>query len=238
MAKDYVASFSEVKASDALHFGVKGMHWGVRKSRSGGGSSGSAKPTHARKKEDAAKAKAKVGAAHDARIEKLKAGTGRPLIVNGKKLSTKESIDHLEKQKKKLGLKPLKKVEAKPTDVIKKDESPNDTYARLKAKAKKDGPNSLTDDELKYLNGRSEALSKAQKLVADPESWLSKTVKSTFQSVLQDTMKNVATTAATAFVADRANTKIKTAAKTKSGTGTATTSKGHILPVPFKVTTL
>jgi hypothetical protein len=235
MPKDYVALFD--KGTEILHYGIKGMHWGVRNSRSSGGSGGSAKPTHARVKEEQLKAKVKVGAAHDARIEKLKAGTGRPLIVNGKKLSTKESIDHLEKQKKKLGLKPLKTTEAK-TTVVSKNEAPNDTYARLKAKAKKDGPASLTDDELKYLNGRSEALSKAQKLVADPESWLSKTVKSTFQNVLQEQMKNVASTAATAFVADRANAKIKTAAKTKSGTGTATTSKGHILPVPFKVTTL
>lgn len=173
MALDYVGSYN-ARDADLQHYGVKGMKWGIRRDRGG-----APKPTRARAKEVAAKERAKQGAAFDARIEKLKGGTGRPLVVNGKKLSTKESIDYLEKQKRKLGIKESK--DAKPKEgqekVVDAGVASGNLYNALRAKAAKDGVNSLTDDELKYLNGRNEALIKATKLIQTPDSWLAKTIK-------------------------------------------------------------
>jgi hypothetical protein len=185
MTQDYVGSF-KTRDTELLHYGVKGMKWGIRRDRGG-----SPKPTRARAKEEAAKARAKQGAAFDARIEKLKGGTGRPLVVNGKKLSTKESIDYLEKQKRKIGIKPEKEVKPAKTSeekVIDKGTASGNLYNALRAKAAKDGVNSLTDEELTYLNKRNENLIKAQKLVTTPDSWLMKTVKGAVEKAIN---KNV-----------------------------------------------
>lgn len=183
------------------HYGVKGMKWGIRRDRGG-----SPKPTRARAKEEAAKARDKQGVALNARIEKLKGGTGRPLVVNGKKLSTKESIDYLEKQKRKIGIKEpkdakvkaSKETEQKPIDA---GQASGNLYNALRAKAAKDGVNSLTDDELKYLNKRNEELIKAQKLVTEPESWLAKTIKNSISKAIDKHIGTLADTGAK-FVKD------------------------------------
>lgn len=192
MVKDYIAAY--VPSSDDIrHFGVRGMKWGVRRNRSAGGK---ATPTRARKKEDKANADTKQHAALMARAEKIKAGTGRPLIVNGKLLSRAESVSHLQKQAAKLGVKP-KTAEVKPADKKPAEPSlPTKSFNELKAQVKEKGANSLSDDELKYLNARTEALGKAQKAYGDQGSWLAKTVKSSLKNAAEQQIRKQTNSAA------------------------------------------
>ncbi len=253
MTQDYVGSFKTDRGSDLLHFGVPGMKWGVRRSRSaGGGSSSRPKPTKDRKREVESAAKAKQHAELTARIDKIKNGNGRPLVVKGKQLSKAESVKHLEEQAKKVApkTKPEPKAPAKSTNesetvklsdgteiTVGKKVTVTKDFEALKTQVREKGANSLTDDELKYVNSRTEAVRKANEAYKQPESWLAKTVKSTIKTALDQQLKKTTDVAANHF-GDQVRAKLKTRLKTKTKKATATTSTGNKLPVIYKVTDL
>lgn len=232
-ANDYLGTIRD-QPDDIEHFGVRGMKWGIRNDSrsSSSGSSGKTKPTRAKVKEDKARADAKTHAALKTRIEKIKAGTGRPLVMNGKVLSRAESVKHLERQAAKLA--PKTKDAPKPTEA--KPEAPGTLYTQLTAKAKEKGVSSLTDDELKYLNGRTEALSKAKKLITEPDSWLVATVKNAVKTAAKEKIDAFAKAGATNFF-----DKVKASqekAKTKKASRTAKAAQGFPLKLPRREPTV
>ena len=196
MANDYISAHA-ASLLDLKHYGVRGMKWGVRNASRGG----KGKPTRAKVKEDKQRASAKAAEALTSRAEKIKAGTGRPLVVNGKALSREESVKYLERQAAKLGGKT--KTTDKTADT-KAETNVNQTqYNAIKRKALETGVKSLTDDELKYFNARNEAMAKAQKAFAEPDSWLRKTVGEAIRNAAKEQIN-----AGAKKVADRASTKL------------------------------
>ena len=121
MLKDYVALYSEANGSDLLHFGVKGMHWGVRKPRTSG------------------------------KLTSTPAGAA-PRHSGGGKSSTGETH-----------------TASHTMDSIVR-------YNMLKRQVKQKGANSLSDDDLKFLNARTEAIGKANKAFHDKDSKIKKAV--------------------------------------------------------------
>jgi hypothetical protein len=81
---------------ELVHFGVKGMHWGVRRDRETGGRSGGAAPTRSKKaivKKVAIGVGIAAGVAATAYILSKRGGTKVPHISTGKS----SSLDNLEK---------------------------------------------------------------------------------------------------------------------------------------------
>lgn len=213
MSQDYVESFNAKRDAELLHHGVKGQKWGIRRSR---GSvalrSTKSKPTRARVKEKISEDKAKQHAALTARIEKVKAG-GRPLIVNGKQLSRAESVKHLEAKAKKLAPKggkteAKKSTESETTKVKLADgtevtvskttsNTPPRDFNTLRTMAKQKKLDNLTDEELRILNTRTDALNKARNSYAKKKSparkalegFIAAALKKKLTSALTDTVK-------------------------------------------------
>lgn len=231
MPADYVASFKTEHGSDILHHGIKGMKWGIRRSNPSAARSTASKPTRARVKEKEADAKAKQHAALQARIEKLKIG-GRPLIVNGKQLSRAESVKHLEKQAKKVAPKTEKTVKLdipkkKPVDAVTDEGKPTKIhdFNALKVQVRKKGANSLTDDELKYLNSRTEAINKARASYAKKDGWLAKNVKSSVDKALSQQLSRVVGAATAKYLGDVLVGKVNNPGSTKTAPSKAGKTK-------------
>lgn len=71
-------------------------------------------------------------------------------------------------------------------------ESSASRYNRLKEKARAEGANSLDEQDLKFVNARTEAISKIQKMNQVNPGWLSTTSKKVLQQTAQNTMQNIA----------------------------------------------
>lgn len=146
MPQEYVALFSAKRGSELLHYGVKGMKWGVRRSNSGG-----------RLTSTPAAAKAHA---------------------EGRVHTKTETAPHSGAQ-----------------------ESSIAQYNRLKKQVAKKGASSLSDEELRFLNSRAEAISKANKTFHNQNSWLSKNVKSSLDAAASKLMKDVVQAAVTKHAA-------------------------------------
>lgn len=76
--------------------------------------------------------------------------------------------------------------------VVKGDETPASRYARLEVAAKSGGARSMSEEDLKFFNARTEALSKVNKLNQTNPSWLQATSKKVLQQAAQTAMQDVA----------------------------------------------
>ena len=235
-SNDYLGIIPD-QSDDVEHFGVRGMHWGIRNNTRS--SSGKPTPTRAKVKEDRARADTKKHSEINARIEKIKGGTGRPLVLNGKVLSRADSVKHLERQASKLA--PKTKEASKTTEV--KPDSAATTYSKLVAKAKEKGPSSLTDVELKYMNERGKALIAAKALIAKKDSWLVASIKNSMKTAINKQISTFAEAGVANFVGKVKASQEK--AKTKKANKTArATAQGFPLrlssknPVVHKITTM
>ena len=72
------------------------------------------------------------------------------------------------------------------------DESASARYARLNSEAKGGGAGNWSEQDLKFYNSRTEALSKVNKMFSQNPSWLAATSKKVLQQAAQNTMQSVA----------------------------------------------
>lgn len=72
------------------------------------------------------------------------------------------------------------------------EESSAQRYARLTSQAKGGGANSMSEQDLKFFNARTDALAKINKMNQTDPGWLSKTSKSVLQNAAQKTMQDIA----------------------------------------------
>lgn len=72
------------------------------------------------------------------------------------------------------------------------DETPAARYARLEVAAKSGGARNMSEEDLKFFNSRTEALSKINKLNQSNPSWLQTTSKKVLQQAAQTAMQDVA----------------------------------------------
>ena len=70
-------------------------------------------------------------------------------------------------------------------------ESSSTRYARLAAQAKQGKASSMTEQDLKFFNARTEALAKINKLNESQPSWLSATSKKVLQQTAQNQLQSI-----------------------------------------------
>lgn len=73
-------------------------------------------------------------------------------------------------------------------------------YARLSAQAKAGKASEMTEQDLKFFNARTEALSKVNKLYENESSWLAKTTKTVLQRSAQRQMQMLSDTLADKYI--------------------------------------
>ena len=129
MAQDYLAMVTP-KKGDKLDFGIKGMKWGVRRSK-----------------------------------EQLAADKNSP---------------------------------TKPPE----NESSSDRYNRLLTQAKKSGGNSLTDEELRFVTSRGDAIRRVQQLSNEKPSWISDTAQQVLKNAAKQSLQSVANSVAKKYIND------------------------------------
>ena len=74
-------------------------------------------------------------------------------------------------------------------------------YDRLRSQIKSHGPNSLEPDELNFVNARTEAISKINKMNVASPGWLTDTSKVVLQETSKSLMKDLAGAAVKEFIA-------------------------------------
>ena len=73
-------------------------------------------------------------------------------------------------------------------------------YARLTEAAKSGGASSLSDDDLKFVNARTEALAKVNKMNQTNPGWLSTTSKKVLQNTAQKVMQEISNDVARKYI--------------------------------------
>jgi hypothetical protein len=187
--QDYIGTPPE--GYEIIHYGVKGMKWGVRRDRDGG-----PRPTRARRKEDAENENAK-------KMDQLIRGRnevhlGKSDLVStkgNKQMSTKEALEAYDKDINKLAKKSpaAKKVLDDAKRAAKEDgtltpSSDTQKYNAIRRQAMEQGVGSLNNEQLKFLNTRAEALTKAKTQFADKQSWLSKSLEAATNRALNEAL--------------------------------------------------
>lgn len=92
-------------------------------------------------------------------------------------------------------------------------ESSSDRYARLTSEVKAGRADKMTEQDLKFVNARTEALAKVQKMAEEKPSWLKETATKVVQTSAQRQMQTVADTLADKYIGDPIKVAIKGAAK-------------------------
>lgn len=82
-------------------------------------------------------------------------------------------------------------------------------YARLKAQAKENGPSSLSDADLKFVNSRTEALAKVAKLTETKPTWLQETTRAVLKNAAQRQMQTVANEFADKYIGRKIATQLR-----------------------------
>lgn len=90
------------------------------------------------------------------------------------------------------GSKPIPKAPA--------NENSAQKYDRLRAQIKSHGPNSLEPDELNFVNARTEAIAKINKMNIASPGWLTDTSKVILQETTKTLMKDLAVKAGKEFI--------------------------------------
>lgn len=185
---------SELKAmlvvdeeKDAKQHGVKGMHWGIRRSRS------ELRTAAAKRAFEPAK---KMNEELDAHLKKhAKDGTtdtkayldGREAILR-KHIKDPAAADAAVKRY-------VIRPEGEPKKVVgaASGETSPQRYARLAEQAKSGRANEMDEQDLKFFNARTEALAKIAKMNETQPGWLAVTTKKVLQNAAQTAMQDVAT---------------------------------------------
>lgn len=92
-------------------------------------------------------------------------------------------------------------------------ESSSARYSRLTAEVKAGKASDLTEQDLKFVNARTEALAKVSKMAEEQPSWLKDTATKVVQQSAQRQMQTLADTLADKYIGDPIKTAIKGAAK-------------------------
>lgn len=88
----------------------------------------------------------------------------------------------------------------RPNSIQNNVESSSARYARLQAEAKAGKASSMTEQDLKFFNARTEALAKINKMNETDPGWLSKTTKKVLQNTAQNQMQSVADAVANKYI--------------------------------------
>lgn len=88
-------------------------------------------------------------------------------------------------------------------------ESSADRYSRLAAQAKDGRAKEMTQEDLKFFNARTEALSKVEKLNEKQPGWLRDTTTKVVQQSAQRQMQSIADTLADKYIGDTLKSAIK-----------------------------
>ena len=79
-------------------------------------------------------------------------------------------------------------------------ETSQDRYNRLKAQVKEKGAGTLSDDDLKFVTARAEAIARVSKMNQQDPGWLSEVSKRVLQKTAQESMQNIASAIATQYI--------------------------------------
>jgi len=119
--------------------------------------------------------------------------------VKGMKWGVRRSSSQLKVEAAKRG-------EAKPASSSSTEHHGSETsqarYARLKAQAKAGGASSMSQEDLKFFNARTEAVAKVNKLNETNPGWLKTTTKTVLQQAAQRQMQAVADGIAGKYISD------------------------------------
>lgn len=176
MPKDYLA-LRTAEPKDAKQHGVKGMHWGVIRDT-------------ATKARDHLKRKAKgeetTPTKKAASVEK--SATEKKVVYvdekTGKVHEIKKDLsvgDELIPVNTNAGLK-----------AANGEETSSARYTRLTAQAKEGRASEMSEQDLKFVNARTQALQAINKMNETDPGWLSKTSKKVLQQAAQNTMQSIA----------------------------------------------
>lgn len=94
-------------------------------------------------------------------------------------------------------------------DIQDRVESSSDRYARLTADVKAGRADKMTEQDLKFVNARTEALAKVNKMAEEKPSWLKDTATKVVQQSAQRQMQTVADTLADKYIGDPIKDAIK-----------------------------
>lgn len=103
-------------------------------------------------------------------------------------------------------------------------------YHRLGAVAKGGGANTLSDQDLKFYNARSEALNKINKMNQTSPSWIKETAKQVLQSAAQRQMQTLANGVADKYVSAPVLASLKKAGDTAEGAKVVAATAAKTLP--------
>lgn len=94
-------------------------------------------------------------------------------------------------------------------------ESASQRYARLSGEAKGGGHSNWSEEDLKFYNARTDAISKVNKMFAENPSWLRSTSETVLRSAAQKQMQSIADGVAKKYISDALLNKLNdtTAAK-------------------------
>lgn len=165
----------EVEEEDALQYGVKGMKWGVRRSKAQ-----LDKSKDIDTPDDPSHRPGGSGYRDDGtpyQTHYRKDGTGYKKYADGKRIEL---------------------------DAPKSDgpETSAQRYTRLRETAKSGKASGLSDEDLKWFNARTEALSKINKLNATNPGWLKKTLDEVTKNVAKQQIETVAKALANKHISD------------------------------------
>ena len=79
-------------------------------------------------------------------------------------------------------------------------ESAQARYARLTEQAKASGASSLSDDDLRFVNSRTEALNKVSKMTSSNPSWLKETSTKVLKKTAEKTMQEISNSVARKYI--------------------------------------
>lgn len=155
-----LAALSIDEETDVVHYGVKGMKWGIRKKRESGGS----------------------GSGSDDKTSSGNASKGGGSNNAEKKPASKSGGSNP-------GLKALTG-----------EETSAGRYARLQAEAKGGGHTNWSEQDLKFFNARTEALTKVTKMYEQKPNWVVETLKDTAKQQARNALNQYANKMVTDFV--------------------------------------
>lgn len=115
---------------------------------------------------------------------------------------------------------PTKKAESHKSDspsvkALTGEESSSQRYARLADQAKQGKASSMSEQDLKFFNARTDALAKINKMNEQNPSWLASTSKKVLQQAAQNTMQSVADGVAKKYISSPILDGLNKAAETK-----------------------
>lgn len=81
-------------------------------------------------------------------------------------------------------------------------ESSSQKYSRLLAKSKKEGANSLSDEELRFVTQRGDAIRKVNQLNEKKPGWLADATKTALKNAAKREMQNITSNVAKKYISD------------------------------------